>query len=492
MSDIKKYLGVDLGAESGRVFIGTLADGKLKVEEAHRFANGYVVINGRMRWDTFKLFGEIKTGLKKAIAKCGGYADGIGIDTWGVDFGLFNEDGDIICMPYQYRDPKFIGASEEVFKIIDPKEMYETIGIQTMDINTLFQLWRMKQLSPAYLKAAKKLLFMPDIFNYWLTGVMKTEYSIASTSQMLDVRKRDWAYDIIDRLGIPTDILPEINMNGQVLGTITDEIKEELGAKNNIPVYSIGEHDTASAVLSVPSNKKDFCFISCGTWSLMGMELDEPLVTDACCKANYTNEGGAFGSIRFLKNITGLWIIQECRRYWEAQGKTIDYGEITEEAMKCQGFRSIINPNNQIFVQAGNMIPKIQNYCKETGQPVPETVGEIIRCGNDSLALAYRQVVENLEELSGKEISQIHMVGGGTKNKLLSHLTADVTGKTVYSGPIEGTVIGNLLMQGLGEGTVKNVDEARRIVRNSENIGMLYANKDFNCDKVYEKFKALP
>ncbi len=492
MSDIKKYLGVDLGAESGRVFIGTLADGKLTVEEAHRFANGYVVINGRMRWDTFKLFGEIKTGLKKAIAKCGGYADGIGIDTWGVDFGLFDENGDISTMPYQYRDPKFIGASEEAFKIVGREEMFEKIGIQTMDINTIFQLWRMKQLNPASLKNAKKLLFMPDIFNYWLTGVMKTEYSIASTSQMLNVHKKDWAYDILERLGIPTEMLPEINMNGQVLGTITDEIKEELGAKNNIPVYSIGEHDTASAVLSVPSDKENFCFISCGTWSLMGMELDKPLVTEASCEANYTNEGGAFGTIRFLKNITGLWIIQECRRYWEAEGKTIDYGEITARAAACEGFKSLINPNNQIFVQAGNMIPKIQNYCKETGQPVPEGIGEIIRCGNDSLALAYRQVVDNLEELTGKEISQIHMVGGGTKNVLLSKLTANVTGKTVVTGPIEGTVIGNLLIQALGEGVVKDIAEARQIVRNSEPINVIKPDPAFNCDEVYEKFVKLP
>jgi len=333
---------------------------------------------------------------------------------------------------------------------------------------------------------------MPDIFNYWLTGVKKTEYSIASTSQMLDVHKKEWRTDILEKLGIPTNILPEINMNGQILGTITDEVKAELGAKNNIPVYSICEHDTASAVISVPSEKDNFCFISCGTWSLMGMELEKPLVNDESYKYNYTNEGGAFGTTRFLKNITGLWIIQECRRAWLAEGKDISYNDMTFDAAIREGFKSIINPNNPIFVTAGNMPTKIQNYCKETGQPVPQGVGEIIRCANDSLALAYRQVTNNLEELTGKSIDCIHMVGGGTKNTLLGKLTASVTGKNVITGPIEGTVIGNVLMQAMSDGVVKDLDDARNIVRRSEEILTIKPEDGFNCDDIYAKFEKLP
>ena len=491
--DKKVFIAVDLGAESGRVFLGELYGSKLRIHEAHRFLNDYIIINGRKRWQILNLFKEIKLGLAAAIKLSDSKIYGIGIDTWGVDFGLFDCDGDISMLPYQYRDEKFTGASSEVYNsVMGKEELFKIAGIQTMDINSLFQLYTAKKYNKSALKNADRLLFIPDIFNYWLTGVMKTEYTIASTSQMLDVYKKNWSKEITDKLSIPFDMLPEINNTGDLLAPITDEIKAEIGADYNIPVFSVPEHDTASAVVSVPFENDNSAFISCGTWSLMGMELKQPVVSPRASELNYTNEGGAYDTIRLLKNISGLWIVQECRRYWLSKGMDISYGDMTDQARAVSGFVSLINPNNPIFITAGNMPLKIQEYCKDTGQKVPQSVGEIIRCVNDSLALAYRDVMIDLEELSGRNIDTICMVGGGIKNTLLSSLTADTTQKTVSTGPIEGTVIGNLLVQAIASGFVRDLQEAREIVRGSENINKVIPGIALDINSIYARYKVLP
>ena len=359
-----------------------------------------------------------------------------------------------------------------------------------MDINTLFQLYVAGSDNSAALKNANTLLMVPDILNYWITGVKKTEYSIASTTQMLNVYDKTWATDIAEMAGVPARILPEINETGSLLGYVTEDIKEWMGVDYDIPVYSVPEHDTASAVVAVPFESTDAAFISCGTWSLMGMELSKPIVNADSARFNYTNEGGAYDTIRFLKNITGLWIVQECRRFWLAEGKDISYGDMTQQAAECPGFRSLIDPNRQEFVSAGNMPAKIQDFCRRTDQYVPRTVGEIIRCVNDSLALAYRQVVLNLEEITGKHIRCIHMVGGGIKNVILSGLTANACQRTVVTGPAEGTVIGNIMVQAISAGAVKDVWEAREIIRRSEKISRIEPEGEVSGE-VFDRFESL-
>ncbi|MBR4748228.1 MAG: rhamnulokinase [Abditibacteriota bacterium] len=489
--DTMTFAAVDLGAESGRVFLGELSEGRLSVKEAHRFLNDYIVINGKKKWMLYSLFKEIKIGLRKAAEAARTPIAGIGIDTWGVDYGLLDSDGELCFLPCQYRDESFVGASDRFYaEKMDRDAVFQRVGIQSMDINTLFQLYVAGRDNPAALENAETLLMVPDILNYWITGVKKTEYSIASTSQMLNVYDKTWATDIAELAGVPTRILPEINDTGSLLGCVTEDIKAEMGVSYDIPVFSVPEHDTASAVVAVPFESSDAAFISCGTWSLVGMELPGPVVNADSARCNYTNEGGAYNTIRFLKNITGLWIVQECRRFWLAEGKDISYGDMTQQAAECPGFRSLIDPNQQEFVSAGNMPAKIQDFCRRTGQYVPQTVGEIIRCVNDSLALAYRQVILNLEEITGQKIKRIHMVGGGIKNVILSGLTANACQRTVVTGPAEGTVIGNIMVQAISSGAVKDVWEAREIIRRSENIGRVEPDAEVPSE-VFDRFDAL-
>ena len=489
---IKTFVAVDLGAESGRVFLGEIQNKrKLEITEIHRFFNGYITINGRKKWDIMNLFKEIKQGIKKAVKESKTHISGIGIDTWGVDFGLFDKDGEICMLPYQYRDEAFIGSSEEVYDSIDKSWLFSKAGIQSMDINTLFQLYTATKFNSSALENAKTLLFIPDIFNYWLTGKMKTEYTIASTSQLIDVKKKTWLYDVAEKLSIPTKIFPEIAESGTELGCLTDEIKKELEINYDIPVFSVASHDTASAVVSIPFESPHSCFISCGTWSLIGKEIPSPVLTKKAEDLNYTNEGGVFNTIRFLKNISGLWIIQECKRHWKKEGLNISYGDMVDEASRIAPFTQIINPNDSVFVTAGNMPQKIQDFCQKTNQNIPKTVGEIIRTVIDSLALCYKESVENIALLTGTEIETVHMVGGGIKNNLLCQLTANITGKKVITGPTEGTVEGNILIQAISNGEIENLATAREIVKHSEDIKIINPKPMENIQKVYERYLKL-
>jgi rhamnulokinase len=470
MAKAHRFVAIDFGAESGRALLGTIADGKIDLHELHRCPNGPVGVLGHNHWDILRLFQEAKQGIKVAIQETGDDIDGIGVDTWGVDFGLFDEDGELLGNPFHYRDTRTEGMMEKVFEVVPRREVFAHTGIQFMQINTLYQLYSMVLSGAASLKHASTLLMTPDILNYWLTGKRVSEFSIASTSQCLNPRTNDWARELLKKLSIPTHIFPEIVMPGQKIGDLAGDVMAEVGSTRGLPVFAPATHDTGDAVAAVPAEGDNWAYISSGTWSLMGMELHKPLINDDALNASFTNEGGVCGTYRFLKNIMGLWLVQECRRTWQKQGDDHGYGELMQMAQEADGFTSVVDPNTSVFLSPGDMPARIQQFCKETGQPVPESKGQIVRCALDSLALEYRITVESLDKLSGKRVENIHIVGGGTQNTLLNQLAADCTGRTIVTGPIEATAIGNVLTQAMGADVVSSLAEARSIVRNSFDV----------------------
>jgi len=461
---MKHFLAIDLGAESGRAILGTLADGKLSLEELHRFPNTPVRVTTGLHWDTFHLFHEIQQGLAVAGRERHLELDGIGVDTWGVDFGLLGADGELIANPRHYRDERNDGMLEKVFAVVPREAVFAETGIQFMQLNSLYQLYAAKLAGSPGLHHAKTLLFMPDLLNYWLTGVMKAERTIASTSQFYDPKRRTWASGLLGKLGLPESILPEIVEPGVKLGNLSGWLQEKCGLKETAVFTSAG-HDTASAVAAVPATGDDWCYISSGTWSLMGVEIDEPIINEQSLALNYTNEIGVGGKVRLLKNIAGLWLLQECKRSWEAEGKNYSYDELTKLATEARPHVAKIDPD--AFLHTGNMPQRIADWCTEHGQEVPQTTGEFCRVILESLAERYRQVLENLESLTGRRINVIHIVGGGSRNMLLNKLVAEATGRRVVAGPVEATAIGNILVQALGSGAIKDLDEGRAVVRAS-------------------------
>jgi len=458
------YLAFDLGAESGRALLGTLDAGKLAVEELHRFPNTPVRVFDALYWDTLRLWHEIQRGLAVAGRERRLSLDGIGIDTWGVDFALLGADGALADNPRHYRDARTNGVMEKVFAIVPRAEVFAQTGIQFMQLNSLYQLYALKLAGSPALAAARTLLFMPDLLNYWLTGVARAEVTIASTSQFYDPRKKRWATDLLKRLGLPTHILPEMVAPGTRLGPLLDSVAEAAGL-SAVPVYATGCHDTASAVAAVPAGGGSWCYISSGTWSLMGAELDEPIINEQVLAQNLTNEIGAAGKVRFLKNIAGLWLLQECRRAWALGGTEYTYDELVRLAAGARPFSAIINPD--AFLEPGDMPRKIAEHCRACGQAAPETAGEFTRTILESLALRYRQVLESLESLAGRRFDVIHIVGGGSRNTLLNQFVADATGQLVIAGPGEATAIGNILIQAMGAGKLAGLGEARGLVRRS-------------------------
>lgn len=485
----KRFLAFDFGAESGRALLGTISGGKVALDEMHRFPNVPVKTLGAMHWDALRLFGEIKHGLRQALAQTNGKIDGIGIDTWGVDFGLIGSDGELLGNPFHYRDERTVDMMEEAFAIASRERIYDRTGIQFMPFNTLFQLMAMVRAGSPALASASKLLLMPDLFNYWLTGKQLSEFSIATTTQCYNPRKGDWASDMLSELGIPTKMLPEIVQPGTTIGPLTKSLIDELGAGDGISVIAPATHDTGSAVAAVPASGTGHAYISSGTWSLMGVEVKEPLINEESLAAQFTNEGGVAGTFRFLKNIMGLWLVQECRRTWMAAGEDISYTDLTLMAREAEGFASIIDPDSSLFLAHGDMPQRIKDFCQNTDQRVPETKGEIVRCALDSLALRYRSTVEHLDALFGRRHDPIHIVGGGTQNTLLCQLAADATGRTVIAGPVEATAIGNVLVQAMGLGLIADLDEARQIVRASSDLMQYQPRQDPSIDKAYAVFK---
>jgi rhamnulokinase len=459
------FIAFDLGAESGRAILATLRKNKLRLEEKHRFANPTGRIKGHLHWNILSQWEELKKGLSLA-AMGTKKIDGLGVDTWGVDFGLLDKSGSLLGLPYHYRDSRTDGIMDRAFKKVSRKQIYQTTGLQFLSFNTLFQLLATKRDQPAVLDAADKLLFMPDLFNYFFTGIAANEYSIASTSQMMDVKKRRWAGGMLKQFGLPRRLVQKIVPSGSVLGELSKEAITECGV-GKISVIAPACHDTASAVVAVPTEEENFCYISSGTWSLMGVELAAPILSESALALDYTNEGGAGDTIRFLKNIMGLWLVQECRRQFQADGHNYSYAELTALAGKAVPLRSIVDPDDATFLSPGRMADKIQNFCRRTHQPIPSTPGELVRCALESLAIAYRDTLAGLEKILGRTISVIHIVGGGTQNQLLNQFAADACNRPVIAGPIEATAIGNALAQAVAVGAISSWAEARRIVRKS-------------------------
>ena len=487
----QNYVAFDLGAESGRAVLGRLHKGRLTLDVKHRFANTPVQMNGALRWNTPSTWAELKTGLRKAAgvgeAKKPMKLAGIAVDTWGVDFGLIDGDGELLGLPVHYRDKRTDGMMARAFRRAGRENIFQATGIQFMQLNTLYQLLALSKAESRQLELARKMLFMPDLLTYLFSGKMVQEQSIVSTSQMYDPARGQWALALLKKLGIPTHFLGKITAAGKVVGSLRQEVQEECGL--DVPVISTAGHDTASAVVAAPGEGENWCYISSGTWSLMGLELDKPIINAASMQANYTNEVGACGKIRFLKNIMGLWLVQECRRQWEREGQAYDYVKLTRMAGEARPFGALVNPDFDDFLKPYQMPQKIARFCKATKQKVPRTPGEYVRCCLESLALTYRRTVENLETLSGRKIEVVHIVGGGTQNELLNQMTADACGRKVTAGPVEATAAGNIMVQAMATGEVKDIAEARRIIRNSFAIKTYKPQGDGQWEKAYLRFR---
>lgn len=458
------YLAADFGGGSGRIIAGTLAGGKLKLEEVHRFPNRQVKLGNHVYWDFPALFEDMKTGLRLAARK-GYHVKGIGIDTWGVDFGLIDPAGNLLGNPVCYRDPRTDGMPEEVFKKLDEKAHYACAGIQVMPINTLFQLCSMKKAGDVRLQVADRLLFMPDLFSFYLTGVANNEYCIASTSELLDARQRTWNKELIKELGLPESLFGEIVRPGTVRGALRPDIAAETGL-GEVDVIAVGSHDTASAVVAVPSSEPCTAFLSSGTWSLLGAEIDEPVLTEKARSGGFTNEGGVGGKIRFLQNITGLWILQRLMAEWKARGEEPGYDELISEATAAT-IRTVIDVDDAVFCNPANMEKAITDYCNSHALPAPRAQGEFARCVIESLACRYKRGVDALNECLPAPVKQLHIIGGGCQNRLLNQLTANALGIPVYAGPVEATAIGNILVQALAKGEISSLQELKEIVIHS-------------------------
>jgi rhamnulokinase len=460
-----QYLAIDLGAESGRAMLADLSGHLLKLQEVHRFPNVPVNLPTGLYWNTMGLFQEMLAGLRVA-ARLTAQLESVAVDTWGVDFGLLGADGALIDNPRHYRDPRTVGLPEEMFATVPRADIFAATGIQFMELNSLYQLWAVHRQAPGLLRNAKALLFMPDLFNYFLCGTMASERTIASTSQFYDPARGRFATELLAKLGIPTGFLAEPVDPGRRLGTVRVAVADACGLARETPVFTAAGHDTASAVAAVPAEGgSGWCYISSGTWSLMGMELQRPLINAASLEANFTNEVGVCGSIRFLKNIPGLWLLQECRRAWAREEKDYSYDELIAMARETEPSGAVLDL--EAFQSAGQTAERVMEYCRATGQPVPGTPGAVCRVILYSLAVRYREVLGTLEELTGQRLDVIHIVGGGSRNRLLNQLTADVTGRRVVAGPSEATAAGNALVQALGAGQLGSLEELRQVVRES-------------------------
>ncbi len=485
----KNILAFDLGAESGRGILGRFDGKRLALDVVHRFPNGPVRTLDTLHWDVLHLYSEMQNALRKVATEFGGAAS-IGVDTWGVDFALLGRGGALLGNPRHYRDPHTEGIMEEVFGRVSREEIFRKTGAQFMRFNTLFQLAALKRDKSPLLDAAESLLFMPDLFHFWLTGIKVNEYTDASTSQMLDPCTRSWAFDLLKSVGIPERLPGSLVPPGTVLGPLRSAVATETGSQP-VPVIAPATHDTASAVAAVPAQGNSWAYISSGTWSLMGVELNEPLVNDDALRYNFTNEGGFGGTVRFLKNIMGLWLVQECRRAFERSGQSFTYDVLSQLAEAAPGGRSLVNPDADEFWLPPNMPAAIESFCRRTGQTAPDGPGAIVRCALDSLALRYRWVLERLQDLTGRRLDVIHIVGGGSQNSLLCQLAADACDREVIAGPVEATAIGNVLVQAIGLGVVGSLDEAREIVRQSFEVRSYTPKTPEKWQEPYDRFLGL-
>ncbi|MDR1372230.1 MAG: rhamnulokinase [Dysgonamonadaceae bacterium] len=486
----KHFITFDLGATSGRTILATLSENRLDMKELNRFPNKIMRIGNRYCWNIYSLFESLKDGLKSAAA-LNVAIDSIGIDTWGVDFALLGEDNTILSLPRSYRDPYTNGIPEEYFKIIPCETVYDLTGIQIMNFNSIFQLYALSKENNSALKAARKLLFMPDALAFLLTGKQVMEYTIASTSQLINPRTRQIEPRLAEAAGISADLFASPVMPGTVIGTLHDHIARETGIREKIPVIAVAGHDTGSAVAAVPAEDENFAYLSSGTWSLMGIELKNPVINTITREKNFTNEGGAEGTVRFLKNITGMWLLEQCRKEWSAAGVTYTYSDIAELSTQATAFRSLIDPDAACFANPESMTEAIADFCRKTKQPVPEDHAGIIRCIFDSLALKYKYVFNSLQQTVPFRITKLHVIGGGSQNRLLNQFTASATGVTVAAGPSEATAAGNAMMQAKGLGAVASLHDIRKIIANSY-VPEIFEPQDTECfEKEYGRFTEL-
>lgn len=461
-----KYIAVDLGAESGRVIVGDVR----QIDVVYRFANQPVRIGDSIFWDVLNIFAEIKKGLKQAFDRYPGQIRSIGLDTWGVDYALLDRQGELIGSVYHYRDPRTDGVPDQVFSLISKREIYEETGIQYLQINTIHQLYAHKKNKPGLVDQACYLMTLPNLLHYWLTGVIRNEYSHISTSQLYNPRKRDWSWRIIDALGFNRNWFGEIVASGTRLGRLLPHVAEEIGATQDVVVVATATHDTACAVAAIPAPPdSNYAYISSGTWSLLGIETPEPIINEKSYTYNFTNEGAAEGGIRFLKNIIGLWIVQECKRCWDQQNREYSYAELADLAREFGPAEFSIDANDPRFLKPGliddSMPDRIRSFCRERGQRQPESPAEIVRGVLQSLAGLYAESIEELEDVTGQSVAQLHIIGGGSQNTLLCELTAAAAGIPVYAGPVEATAIGNILVQAISMGEIESIEKGRELIR---------------------------
>ena len=482
----RHFAAVDLGATSGRVILATIAEGKISMEEIHRFADPIIQMQGHFYWDFPAIYKSVVEGLA-IIASRGVKIESIGIDTWGVDFAIFGKDGALLRLPYCYRDPHTTNAPEEFFKRMPRKELYEKTGIQIMNFNSVFQLDTLRRNSCSALEAADKILFVPDALAYLLTGEQVTEYTIASTAQMIDPRTKMWDEDILAMLDLSADKFGRMVMPGEKIGVLTAEVQRLTGL-DAVPVVAVASHDTGSAVAAVPAEDENYAYLSSGTWSLMGIESAEPIISERSFELNFNNEGGIEGTIRVLKNICGMWLLERCRAEWPEMG----YAELIAAAESEQPFRSLINPDATCFANPESMTKAIVDYCNATEQPAPENVGQFVRCIFESLALRYRQVVEMLRELSPVAIERLYVIGGGARNQMLNQSSANAIGIPVETGSSESTAVGNVMMQAKWAGVVQTITQMRQMIRESLADGKRYEPQDSDVwNAAYEKYLSI-
>ncbi len=483
------FLAFDIGASSGRTLLGTLQNDNISTQELHRFSNGVVDLLGSLHWNIVDLYENIKQGMKRCASEITDRPESMAVDTWGVDYALFASDGNLLGLPYGYRDHRTDGMMEEFFKIIPRDRVYELTGIQFMQLNTLFQLFAMARAKSPLLNIVSDLLFTPDALSYFLTGIKKTEFTIATTSQLYNPIKGDWEDELFGALGISKSIMQEIIPPGTVLGNLLPGIAQEVGLQS-IPVVATASHDTGSAVAAVPAEGNDWAYISSGTWSLVGIEIREPIINSQSLAFNFTNEGGVGGTFRFLKNCMGLWPIQQCRKAWSTK-QEISFDELTQLAASAKPFAAIIDPDYQGFLNPPDMPEAIRAYCRATGQTPPDNPADMTRSILEGLALKYRYIFDQLKELHPQPIRRIHIIGGGTQNKLLCQFTADATGIPVVAGPVEATAIGNIMVQAMGLGIVDSPAEIRRIIANSFELEKYEPQDTKQWDEAHERFVSI-
>ncbi len=491
MSKTTNFLAADLGASNGRVLLARWDGARFELDVVHRFANGPVDVPGRQYWDVLRLWAEIKEGLARYVSQYGADAASVGVDTWGVDYGLLDANGQLLGNPVHYRDVRTVGVPEIAFSRISRADIFAQTGLQFMELNTLFQLYAMRIQGDPQLDMASRLLLMPDLIHNWMTGEQVAEYTIASTTQMLHAEERRWATGLLANLGLPTELLPPIVDPGTVLGPLLPYVAGEVGFSGDVPVIAAGSHDTASAVAAVPGLDEDSIYLSSGTWSLMGVEIPQPILTDAVLAYNFTNEGGVGNTIRMLKNVTGLFLVQECRGQWQRAGDEYSWADLMNQAEKAESFRSLIDPDAADFLNPSDMIGAIQNFCRRSNQPVPESVGQIIRCCLESLALRYRSVAESLDELTGRHLGTIRVVGGGSQNTLLNRFTADACQRIVVTGPSEATALGNVMVQAIATGHLANIAEGRAAIAASIDQTVIEPGEVGGWDQAYGRFADL-